>query len=384
MKLDAEYGVVGLGTMGSMAFWRLATRGCDVIGFEQFTPAHDRSAAGGESRQFRSHLLEPFVLEHLQVAERLYRELGAHTGAELLRLTGGLTIGEADSAIIQNTLARSAAENYPVDVLDHEELGRRYPQHRTTRGEIAVHDDASGYIRPEFAVATAIRAGAASGGQPLECTRVLGVHQEDDHVRISTPDQEYRVRKAIVTAGPWSPSLGDLSDARTHVRRIIMTWFPAIDPAAFQPEAFPTWSIALEDGSGAFGLPTLDGGSVKVAVVESYGDFTDPDTLDHSIRPSELARVTEVVRSRLPGLMPASVRQSVHMDLYTQDEQPVVGRLPGADSIFVAAGFSGRGFKYAPAIGETLALAAQGDTSMLLDEWEPARFSPSRFQTEAR
>lgn len=383
MDLDAEFAVVGLGTMGSMAFWRLASAGASVIGLEQFTPGHDRSAAGGESRQFRSRLLEPFVLDHLQIAERLYRELERHTGAELLRLTGGLTIGAPGSEIIESTLARSEAEQYPVEVLDASELRRRYPQHRATAEEIALFDDASGYIRPEFAVTTAVRAGVSAGGRVADRTRVLGVREEDDHVVVTTGHRDYRVRRAIVTAGPWAPELGDLRDARTHVRRILMTWFPAADPAEFAPEVFPTWSIALEDGAPAFGLPTLDGGSVKVAVVESYGDFQEADALDHSIRPDELTRVCEVVRDRLPGLMPAPVRQSVHMDLYTADEQPLVGLQPGAERIFIAAGFSGRGFKYAPAIGETLARAVRGDDSLLLPEWDPARRIPVSQDAEA-
>jgi sarcosine oxidase len=46
--------VVGVGTMGSQAAWRLAARGAEVVGYDRFAPGHDRSAAGGETRVFRS------------------------------------------------------------------------------------------------------------------------------------------------------------------------------------------------------------------------------------------------------------------------------------------------------------------------------------------
>ena len=46
--------VVGTGTMGSQAAWRLASRGADVVGYDRYAPGHDRSAAGGETRVFRS------------------------------------------------------------------------------------------------------------------------------------------------------------------------------------------------------------------------------------------------------------------------------------------------------------------------------------------
>ncbi|WP_281194522.1 NAD(P)-dependent oxidoreductase, partial [Streptomyces yerevanensis] len=39
--------VVGVGTMGSQAAWRLAARGAEVVGYDRYAPGHDRSAAGG-------------------------------------------------------------------------------------------------------------------------------------------------------------------------------------------------------------------------------------------------------------------------------------------------------------------------------------------------
>ena len=54
MDLDAEVGVVGTGTMGSMTMWQLARRGVSVLGFEQFSLGHDRGAGAGETRQYRA------------------------------------------------------------------------------------------------------------------------------------------------------------------------------------------------------------------------------------------------------------------------------------------------------------------------------------------
>lgn len=41
-----------------MTLWQLAKRGIQAVGFEQFGIAHDRSAAGGESRMFRTAYME--------------------------------------------------------------------------------------------------------------------------------------------------------------------------------------------------------------------------------------------------------------------------------------------------------------------------------------
>ena len=46
----------------------------------------------------------------------------------------------------------------------------------------------------------------------------------------------------------------------------------------------------------------------------------------------------------------------------TPDWHPVLDRVPGYDNVYVAAGFSGHGFKLSPAIGRALAeLIANGE-----------------------
>jgi hypothetical protein len=60
MRIPKRVAVIGAGSMGSQAMWRLAARGAEVIGYDRYAPGHDRGAAGGESRIFRAvHLGEP-------------------------------------------------------------------------------------------------------------------------------------------------------------------------------------------------------------------------------------------------------------------------------------------------------------------------------------
>ena len=54
MATRKRVAVIGTGTMGSQAMWRLASRGAEVTGYDRYAPGHDRSAAGGETRIFRS------------------------------------------------------------------------------------------------------------------------------------------------------------------------------------------------------------------------------------------------------------------------------------------------------------------------------------------
>ena len=84
MKYDADAAVIGLGTMGSLASWRLAAAGLSVVGFEQFGLAHDRGAAGGDLRRVATHSMgDPREVPIVQRSLALWRALEEETGTSL-------------------------------------------------------------------------------------------------------------------------------------------------------------------------------------------------------------------------------------------------------------------------------------------------------------
>src|SRR3954454_14061407 len=87
--LDAEVAVVGLGAMGSHALWRLASRGKDVIGFEQFHAGHPFGSTHGKTRLFRTLCLEhPGLVPMARRSLQLWRELEEQTDTSIVRLCG--------------------------------------------------------------------------------------------------------------------------------------------------------------------------------------------------------------------------------------------------------------------------------------------------------
>ncbi|MGA9508682.1 MAG: FAD-dependent oxidoreductase, partial [Candidatus Sulfotelmatobacter sp.] len=58
-----------------------------------------------------------------------------------------------------------------------------------------------------------------------------------------------------------------------------------------------------------------------------------------------------------------------HAGIYdvSPDARAVMGRVPGVERLFVAAGFSGTGFKTAPAVGASMAELILTGTSATLD-----------------
>ncbi len=126
-----------------------------------------------------------------------------------------------------------------------------------------------------------------------------------------------------------------------------------------------------------FGMPTLDGGSVKVGLWPQDGELPDgdPDRLDRTVAPESLAPTNAAVARFLPDLIPTPVRISAYLDAYSRDDHGLVGRMPGRDNLVVLGGFSGHGFKLAPVIGELAAGLITGtEPAFDLTHLAPGRF----------
>ncbi len=119
-------------------------------------------------------------------------------------------------------------------------------------------------------------------------------------------------------------------------------------------------------GPGIYGLLSPDG--VKIGE-HGTGPEVHPDTRNFEPEPAVTARLVEYAAQWLPGVDPATAAPLTCLYTTTPDSNFVVDRV---DRITVAAGFSGHGFKFAPAIGELIAALVEGNIST------PELFSLSR------
>ena len=375
--MDAQVAVIGTGSIGSMTLWQLARAGVSAIGFEQYGIGHDQAAAGGESRIFRTAYLEGAeYVPILQRAHALWRELESESGRDLLTLNGGLMLGHRDSEAMHNVLASISEFGLSHEVLDPSAMATRYPQHVMALDETAILDHDAGVLRPEFAVAAAAYRARTLGADLRSHERVLDIEPTSDSVVVRTDLREYTVEQAIITTGPWTSKFAPTLAGNISPRRLIMTWYQAEDVTQWTPDVCPIF-IRDSDDAHIFGIPTLDGGSVKVAPHTDDLDaaFGDADDLDRNVPVEILGGINAAVARHLPGLIPEPVRVSAYMDGYTTDRHGVVGRAPGAENVWLLGAFSGHGFKMAPAFGQIAAdLATKGETTLPITHLDPARF----------
>ena len=372
--MDADVAVVGIGAMGSMAIWQLAKRGISVLGFEQFGIGNDRTAAGGESRLFRTAYMEgKQYVPLLQKAKLLWKELEEETDTKLLTLNGGLMIGDPSTESIKNVLQSIEEFQLEHEIIQGEEASKRYPQFKLFPEEIMILDKNAGFIRPELAVIAAAYQAEGNGAKIHRYTKVEEIIPDSSGVTIVTEGESYRVRKALITTGAWTKKLLPTLEPTIEARRLVLTWFPANNINDFNPEKFPIFARMRKDFR-LTGTPTLDGTMVKASNTKEPETVLEPNHMGRDVSVEELKEVSMSVQELMPSLIPDPVRASVYMDGYTKDNHSVVGEIPSLPNTVLMSGFSGHGFKMAPIFGKIAAdLMIDGKTNQDIEHLRPDR-----------
>ncbi|PKW16017.1 N-methyl-L-tryptophan oxidase [Saccharopolyspora spinosa] len=386
-KYAADVAVIGLGAIGSMTAWRLAVRGHRVHGYERFGVGHDRGAFSGQTRRFSvQSQREPRLTALALQALDLWRGLESATGRSLLHLVGGLILGPCDAPALVAAHASAKAAGLAHEVLDSSELKERFPQHLIRATDAGVIDPEAGFLRPELSVVTAARRAEELGAAVFDHTRVLGLEPDADGVVVRTESGSQRYAHVVVAPGARARDV--LPAMRTAVlpRRLVQAWYVPDDIDRYREKVFPVFERVGD--LNAYGFPTLDGATIKIGIYTTGHPIVyDTDNTPLTVGGELLRRFRETVEVYFPGLHADPVTTTVGVEGYTTDGHPLLGPLPEASRVILACGFSGAGFKFAPAIGDVVAdLVIDGRTTRdvgflapdrPLADWPPDALTPA-------
>ena len=385
MHFDAI--VVGTGGMGSAAADALAGRGRRVLAVEQFGVAHDRGSSHGRTRIVRQAYFEnPAYIPLLRRAYELWDTLPPAVG---IHRVGCLSLGAASSPVVTGA-ARSAAEwGIEIEQLSAAQVRDRFPQFRPRAGDEAVFEPDAGFVRPEETVRLYTERARARGAEILTGHRVTGWEQSGAGVRVAVAGVDPRTGEStadvvtdvtadhlVLTAGAWTPTLAPVLGLSIHVERRVMHFFAPREPAMFAPGPMPTFIWDLADNDSIYGFPADGADGVKIGF-HNRGGPADPDRPQPPATPAEATAMRAVLEERLPSAAGPAVRSVGCLYDLTPDHDFTVGLAPGtADRVVFAAGTSGHGFKFVPALGELLAdLVITGECRYDLDFLRPGRFA---------
>ena len=355
--MSYDCAVAGLGAMGSATLWRLAAGGARVAGVDRFTPPHDRGSSHGESRVIRSAYFEdPAYLPLVRRAFTLWRRLEAETGDDLLTMTGALMIGRAGSAVIEGSRDTARVHGLDHELLDAAQASARYPQHRFAAGDVVFAEREGGVLAPERAVAAMLRRARELGAEVMTGRTVVSIDATPDgNVRLHLlGGSQLDARRAVVCAGAWTPELLADLPVPLWVERQVVAWFPVRRRDRFAPDRFPVFIRQLDSGRMVYGVPSLDGATVKLAV-HHEGMRTDPESVPGAITAADLEPLRDFIGRHLNDVDTQPVRAITCLYTNTPDEHFFIGPLPERPQVIAVSACSGHGFKFAPAIGEAAA-----------------------------
>ena len=134
---------------------------------------------------------------------------------------------------------------------------------------------------------------------------------------------------------------------------MVLSWFPVVEPEHFGPPAFPP---ATYTGGPVFSaFPAVDGATVKINFQRPQPRVTEPTDHHPYVEPGYARPWASGVTGRLAGLEAGPVRVESYVEGYTVHRRGVVALAGVAPRVVTLGGFSGQGFKYAPAVGEIVA-----------------------------
>ncbi|HUG14863.1 MAG TPA: N-methyl-L-tryptophan oxidase [Thermomicrobiales bacterium] len=354
--------VIGLGGMGSATVAHLAKRGYRALGLDANRRLHALGSSHGDGRIIREAYFEaPQYVPLVQRAYQLWRELEAESGRDLLTITGGLNFGTPDSEFVSGSIASAVEHGLPYELLDHRQVAERFPGFRLSDDLVAVYEPNAGILRPEACVDAHLDL-AAKHGADLRFEQAARRWSADgDGVRVETDAGTFAADCLIVTAGPWSGEVLRALDLPLEAWRIVNVHFASSTPEPFAVDRCPVYLFQVPEGD-YYGFPYVPGQGVKIGR-HDIGEVCTPATIRRDIDAAEIEMLRAALDRYLPGASGPVIKTLTCMYTNTPDRHFILDTVAGQENVVYGCGFSGHGFKFASAIGETLAeLAMEGST----------------------
>jgi sarcosine oxidase len=141
-------------------------------------------------------------------SHELWGELEAESGASLLTVSGGLTLGPPSSAFLREVRALAVEFGIGHENLSSDELRSRFPMFAVDAEAEGYYEHRSGYVRPEAAVQAQLDLAARSPRVELRFGEVvLRFGASPAGVAVTTDQGTYGAAQLVLSAGAWLPEL---------------------------------------------------------------------------------------------------------------------------------------------------------------------------------
>jgi glycine/D-amino acid oxidase-like deaminating enzyme len=344
----ADFVVIGAGVMGSSIAYHLAARKAGRIILLDKDHV-GRGASGRSSALIRMHYtFAPEVQLALKSLE-MFRNWTEITGAPGdFRRTGFVqVVPENDFGLLKKNVEMQRRLGVNVEILSVDELHEMEPDWYLDDGVAAAYEPDSGYGDGAGVANDFLAKARELGVQYRPRTRVTDLLIQRSRVTgIATDHGEIEAPVVIAATGQWSKDLF----TRAHIDVPIQTEYHEVAILKNPPGMKPGGCACIDYILSVY---FRSEGHDKTLVGAFTGDRDiDPENFPQKASQESLAALAEIACKRIPCLENAALVRGITgvYDL-TPDYRALLGEIPEVHGLYIAAGFSGMGFKISPAIG---------------------------------
>jgi sarcosine oxidase, subunit beta len=346
--------VIGGGINGCCTAHSLAKRGVrNVLLVEK---GHIASGPTGRSsgviRQHYTHeTLASMARDSIQVWNEFDERIGGDAG--FVRCGVVFFASEKQTQSLRSTAEMMRRIGIRTAVMSRGELVKMEPMLFADDIECGVYEPDGGYADPALAANSFAEAAKRLGVEVMQRTTVLGLRIEHDAIRAVVTDHgEISTDCVVNVAGPWGPEIAAM--AGVHIP-IVPSNHPVVileRPASWSG-ATPCWGDLI---NGWYFKPEKSAG-IMVGSIQDIRDDGPRDMEDFPTKPSyaEIEDHSAGILKRFP-IMKNGLAHGGWCGVYdvTPDWQPVIDKIGEVQGFYCAVGFSGHGFKIAPAVGQVV------------------------------
>jgi sarcosine oxidase subunit beta len=369
----ADFIVMGTGVTGSSIAFHLAKRKPGRI----VVVDKDLAAQGGSSRSsalVRMHYTLSHEVRLALKSYEIFKNWEDYVGrpGHFKKIGFVRLVPENEVERMKKNVAMQRELGANTRLISAQELKEIEPDWNVDDVTLAAYEPDSGYGDGSVTANDFLDRAREMGAEFLPRTRVTSFKIESGRVRgVVTDKGEIEAPVVVSAVGPWSTPLFreagvDLPIEPEYHRVAILK----------NPPSLKGGGSALIDSVQSMYLRSE--GRDMTLVGEFVGPRdVDPDHFPQAITEEEMAELAMSGARRIPALSDCGVVQGI-TGIYdmSPDQRPLLGPVPGVEGLYLAAGFSGMGYKISPAIGLTMSELLLDGKSKAIDI---SIFNPSRF-----
>ncbi|MBI4787985.1 MAG: FAD-binding oxidoreductase [Chloroflexi bacterium] len=354
MVSTADVVVIGAGITGTSAAFQLARRGLKVALVEKrFLAAGSTGKSSAIIRQhYSNEITAKMALFSLRVFHNFAEVVGGDAG--FVQTGFAVLVDPKDRDGLVENVAMQKRVGVNTQIVSSEELHDIDPGIAGTREIVAAYEPESGYADPAFTTTSYADAARKLGAEVYQGARVTGIEMSGGRATgVKTTAGEIATGAVVNCANAWAPEIGSMVGVALPIQasrhqvatfqrphshtRAHLTAGDFINHIYYRPE-----------GSALTLVGSIDAGEAEHHI--------DPDHYNESADYEFIEDAAQRIRNRYP-YMEQALSKGGWSGIYgvTPDWHPIIDEAPEGSGFFVAAGFSGHGFKLGPAVGVMVA-----------------------------